>query len=164
MVYSRSKIDRISSFYCGVRENESDLVPEEPINSDLQRADDGQFRTYRLALACTIEYAAYHVSAAGVGGGTIAQRKAAVLAAMNVTMTRVNGVYERDMSLTMQIIPNNDVLINITSDSYDNSNINNILFEQNQTQVDNLNGTANYEFGNVCRMGGCGVAQFGVVY
>lgn len=163
MVYSRSKIDRISSFYCGVRENESDLVPEEPINSDLQRADDGQFRTYRLALACTIEYAAYHVSAAGVGGGTIAQRKAAVLAAMNVTMTRVNGVYERDMSLTMQIIPNNDVLINITSDSYDNSNTNNILLDQNQTQVDNLIGTANYDIGHVCSTGGGGVAQLGGV-
>jgi subtilisin-like proprotein convertase family protein len=82
---------------------------------------------------------------------------------MNVTMTRVNGVYERDMSLTMQIIPNNDVLINITSDSYDNSNTNNILLDQNQTQVDNLIGTANYDIGHVCSTGGGGVAQLGGV-
>ena len=30
---------------------------------------------------------------------------------MNVTMTRVNGVYERDMSLTMVIVPNNTNVI-----------------------------------------------------
>ena len=82
---------------------------------------------------------------------------------MNVTMTRVNGVFEKDMSLTMQIIPNNDLLINITTDSYDNSNPGFILLDQNQTQVDNIIGTANYDIGHVCSTGGGGVATLGCV-
>ena len=65
------------------------------------RADNGtQLRTYRLALACTGEYAQFH-------GGTVAN----VLSAMNTSMARVNGIYERDACLTMQIIANNDDII-----------------------------------------------------
>lgn len=163
MVYNRSSLTGDVNFACGVRDDEPELISDDTHLLPLFRADDGLFRTYRLALACTVEYAAFHVNAAGVGGGTIAQRKAAVLSAMNVTMTRVNGVFERDMSLTMQIIPNNDVLINITSDSYDNNNTNNVLLDQNQTQIDNLIGTANYDIGHVCSTGGGGVAQLGGV-
>ena len=151
MVYSKSSLTTTRRHSCGVVGEAIDISEDEPVNLPLRRADNSLFKTYRLAIACTIEYAAFHVSAAGVGGGTLAQKKAAVLAAMNVTMTRVNGLYERDMSLTMQIIPNNDLLINITSDSYDNINTNFILLDQNQTQVDNIIGTANYDIGHVCR-------------
>ncbi len=163
MVYNRSTLVRSNVFSCGVRDAESDFVPEYPENFQPLRANNSLFKTYRLALACTIEYAAFHVTAAGVGSGTLAQKKAAVLAAMNVTMTRVNGVYERDMSLTMQIIANNESIINITTDSYDNNNTNNILLSQNQTQVDNLIGAANYDIGHVCSTGGGGVASLGCV-
>src|SRR5690606_9624554 len=67
---------------------------------------NGSLRKFRLAMACTIEYAAFHVNAAGLGAGTLAQKKAAVLAAMNVTMTRVNGIYEKEISVTMEFVPN----------------------------------------------------------
>jgi subtilisin-like proprotein convertase family protein len=163
MVYSKSSLTTSRQFSCGSIGGDLDLSEDVSTDLSFRRADNGLFKTYRLAMACTIEYAAFHVNAAGVGGGTIAARKAAVLAAMNVTMTRVNGVFERDMSLTMQIIPNNDLLINITSDSYDNSNPGFILLEQNQTQVDNIIGTANYDIGHVCSTGGGGVATLGCV-
>ena len=163
MVYSKSSLTTSRQFSCGSIGGDLDLSEDVSTDLSFRRADNGLFKTYRLAMACTIEYAAFHVNAAGVGGGTIAARKAAVLAAMNVTMTRVNGVFERDMSLTMQIIPNNDLLINITSDSYDNSNPGFILLEQNQTQVDNIIGTANYDIGHVCSTGGGGVASLGCV-
>jgi len=163
MVYNRSTLTRNVVFNCGVREDQTDLVPEDNESLLSLRANNSLFKTYRLALACTIEYAAYHVNLAGVSGGTLAQKKAAVLAAMNVTMTRVNGVYEKDMALTMQIIPNNESLINITSDTYDNANTGNILLSQNQTQVDNVIGAANYDIGHVCSTGGGGVASLGCV-
>jgi subtilisin-like proprotein convertase family protein len=163
MVYSKSSLTTSRQFSCGSIGGDLDLAEDVSTDLSFRRADNGLFKTYRLAMACTIEYAAFHVNAAGVGGGTIAARKAAVLAAMNVTMTRVNGVFERDMSLTMQIIPNNDLLINITSDSYDNSNTAFILLDQNQTQVDNIIGTANYDIGHVCSTGGGGVATLGCV-
>ena len=65
------------------------------------RVDNGaQLRTYRLALACTGEYAQFH-------GGTVGS----VLAAMNTSMARVNGIFERDVCLTMEIVANNDQII-----------------------------------------------------
>ena len=50
-------------------------------------ADDQTLRTFRLAMSATGQFTAYH-------GGT----KAQALAAMNATMTRVNGVYESDFA------------------------------------------------------------------
>ena len=122
-------------------------------------ATDSKFRTYRLAMACTIEYATYHITAAGLpAGATTAQKKAAVLAAMNVTMTRVNGVYEREMSLRMQFVANNDVIIFITTDNFSNTNANNLINES-QTVIDNAIGAANYDIGHTVSTGGGGLAQ-----
>lgn len=123
-----------------------------------RNADDSTLRTFRLALACTIEYADFHVQAAGVGAGTDAQKKAAVLAAMNVTMTRVNGVYERDLSVTMNIIPNNEDIIFINSDSFDNNNAG-TLINQSQTVIDANIGFGNYDIGHTFSTGGGGLAQ-----
>ena len=109
-------------------------------------------------MACTIEYAAYHVNAAGLSGGTLAQKKAAVLSAMVVTMTRVNGVFETDMSLRMNLIANNDLVIFIDSDSFDNANAG-TLINQSQTVIDATIGSANYDIGHTVSTGGGGLAQ-----
>ena len=123
------------------------------------KADDSRYRTYRLAMACTIEYAAYHVNAAGLGSGTLSQKKAAVLSAMVVTMVRLNGVYRREMSLQMQLIANNDAIIFIDSDNFTNDNLNNALLNESQTEIDNVIGDANYDIGHTVSTGGGGVAQ-----
>ena len=123
---------------------------------------DGQMRTYRMALACTIEYAAFHVNRAGLSGGTLEQKKAAVLAAMNASMTRVNGVYEKSVSLTMVLVPNNDQIIFIDSDNFDNENSeenNYPLLGQNQQVCDSVIGTANYDIGHVFSTASGGVAS-----
>lgn len=158
MVFNKSNLTTTKTFKCEVAEAGIDLSSTLQYQNPLNRASNSLFKTYRLALACTIEYAAYHVSAAGVGSGTLAQKKAAVLAAMNVTMTRVNGIYERDMALTMVLIANNENIINITSDTLDNSNTNNVLLDQNQTFIDATIGSANYDIGHVASTGGGGVA------
>ena len=114
---------------------------------------DTKLRRYRLALSCTGEYASFH-------GGN----KPAVLAAMNTTMNRVNGVYETDFGATMQIIANNDLLIYLdaASDPFTNNNGGTML-GQNQTTCDNVVGNANYDIGHVFSTGGGGVAFLGVV-
>lgn len=110
-------------------------------------------RTYRLALACTYEYA---VAVAGTN-----LTKANVLSAMVTSMNRVNGVYERELALTMNLVSNTDTLIYITSsDPYSNSNPNNLLTE-NQTNIDNLIGSANYDIGHVFSTAGGGLAMLG---
>lgn len=120
--------------------------------------NDGLLRTYRLAMACTIEYAAYHVTAAGLNSGTLAQKKAAVLAAMVVTMTRVNGLFERDMSLTMELVANNESIIFIDSDNFSNDNAN-ALINESQTVIDANIGLTNYDIGHTVSTGGGGLAQ-----
>ncbi len=78
---------------------------------------DCNLRRYRLAQSCTGEYAQYHIGAAGGTTGTTAGDKAIVQAAMNVTMNRVNGVYERDLGITMQFVANNDLIIYLNANS-----------------------------------------------
>jgi subtilisin-like proprotein convertase family protein len=77
---------------------------------------------------------------------------------MNVSMTRINGIFERDMSLTMQLIPNNLDIIFITSDSFDNNNAG-TLINQSQTVIDSFIGSANYDIGHTVSTGGGGLAQ-----
>lgn len=114
---------------------------------------DTKLRRYRLALACTGEYAAFH-------GGT----KVGALAGMNTTMNRVNGVYETDFAVTMQIIANNDAIIylNAASDPYTN-NDGGAMLGQNQTTCNNIIGVANYDIGHVFSTGGGGIAGLSVV-
>jgi subtilisin-like proprotein convertase family protein len=156
IVYSRKDIKSNRSFTCMVEDSPEDIVNN--TTEQLQRATDGKFRQYRLAMACTIEYADYHVQAAGLGAGTLAQKKAAVLAAMNVTMTRVNGIYEKDMSLRMNLVANNDLIIFITSDNFSNANASNLINES-QTEIDAVIGSANYDIGHTVSTGGGGLAQ-----
>ncbi|MFN0013573.1 MAG: reprolysin-like metallopeptidase [Saprospiraceae bacterium] len=148
--------------------NKKNLEPKEPYACTLDEAvdmpdlkkmpvpemvGDCQFRKYRLALACTGEYANFH-------GGTVPL----VLAAMNTTMNRVNGIYERDLSVTMQIIANNDLLVYLdpVTDGYSNGNGSSML-NQNQTKCNNIIGSANYDIGHVFSTGGGGIAGVGVV-
>lgn len=158
--YKKSAIKTARTFGCEVID-ETDHSEHENAPMSVQ-SNDGVLRTYRLAMACTVEYAAFHVNAAGLNNATEAQKKAAVLAAMTVTMTRVNGVYERDMSLTMQLIPNNENIIFINSDNFNNNNAG-VLIGQSQSVINNTIGFNNYDIGHVVSTGGGGLAQLGCV-
>ncbi|MCY0968794.1 reprolysin-like metallopeptidase [Chryseobacterium wangxinyae] len=113
---------------------------------------DGQFRTYRLALAATGEYTTFH-------GGT-----AGAMSAMATTMTRVNGVYEKTISATMVMVANNSLLIytNGNTDPYTNNSGSTMLGE-NISNVNSIIGSANYDIGHVFSTGGGGVAYLGSV-
>lgn len=72
-----------------------------PIGPRSMRVPSGsQLRTYRLAMAATGEYTAYH-------GGTVPLALAAIVTAMN----RVNGIYEREVAIRMVLVANTDDLI-----------------------------------------------------
>ena len=155
IVYARSNISSNNAFSCLVKEDE--LAPR-LLETNAVLANDGKFRQYRLAMACTIEYASFHINAAGLGAGTLAQKKAAVLAAMNVTMTRVNGLYERDMSLRMNLVANNDLVIFVDSDNFTNDNASSLINES-QAEIDAAIGSSNYDIGHTVSTGGGGLAQ-----
>lgn len=116
-----------------------------------------QMRNYRLALACTVEYSS---AATGLANPT----KEQVLAKMVTSMNRVNGVYEKDVAVHMNIIANNDTLIFLpgTTDPYSN-NDGGTMLSQNINTVNARIGLANYDIGHVFSTGGGGIAGLGVV-
>jgi len=162
MVYKKKDLGVGRSFYCGFEELNPDAAARTfGVNQpQTVQSTDGTFRVYRLAMSNTIEYAAYHINAAGLNNGTQAQKIAAVQAAMVVTMNRVNGIYERDFAVTMEFIDNNEDLIFIDADEYDNSNTDNALLGQSQTTIDAIIGFDKYDIGHTVSTGGGGVASF----
>ena len=138
---------------------------ENKIELATKNADDGLLRTYRLALACTGEYAQYHLNNQGIpSNASDEEKKAAVLSAMNTAMTRVNGIYENEIAVTMVIVANNTdiIFLNAASDPYTNNNGGTML-GQNQSTIDATIGSANYDIGHVFSTGGGGIAGLGVV-
>lgn len=108
---------------------------------------------YRLAVAATGEYTAYH-------GGTVVAGQAAIVTAIN----RVTGIYERELAIRFVLVANNDQLVytDAGSDPYTNGNPNTLLTE-NQANIDTLIGSANYDVGHVFSTGGGGLAALGVI-
>ena len=147
---------------CLVEDNDSELNRNSSVNDNnaSRNANDGILRTFRLALACTQEYANYHINAAGQQGATDAVKRATVLAAMNVTMTRVNGIFERDLALTMTLVDNTSIIFLAENDGYTDNDAGQLI-NQNQTKIDTNIGTANYDIGHVFTTGGGGLASRG---
>lgn len=163
IVYNKSSLTTSRDFHCGVENSFENATDSDEFEtpSPVAFANDGLFRTYRLAMACTIEYAAYHVNQAGLNAGTVDQKKAAVLAAMNVTVARVNSVYEIDMSLRMVLVANNNNIIFITTDSFSN-NSNTALIVESQSTINSTIGALNYDIGHTVSTGAGGLASQGV--
>ena len=106
-------------------------------NGNVTMANNQVYKTMRLAVSCTGEYAAYH-------GGTVA----GALAAINATMTRCNAIFERDLAVKLILIANNNVVIytNAGTDPY--TTIGN-WSPQLQATLTSQIGEANYDIGHL---------------
>lgn len=104
------------------------------------RANNQVYKTGRLALSCTGEYAVYH-------GGTVA----GALAAMNATMSRCNGIFERDLAIKLLIIANNNLVVytNASTDPYSPASGMNNWNSQLQTTLTSVIGEAGYDIGHL---------------
>jgi chitodextrinase len=146
-VYQKSdKINSFSHFECSVVD---DVKNQTEVNNLRPNADDGTLRTFRLAMSVTGEYTAYF-------GGT----KALALAAINNTMTRVNGVFEKDFSARMVLIANTDAVIytNASTDPYSAATAGaaGAWNQELQTTLTNTIGSANYDIGHLFGASGGG--------
>ncbi|HNG90377.1 MAG TPA: zinc-dependent metalloprotease family protein, partial [Saprospiraceae bacterium] len=148
--YFKKDHPRETPFVCGTHALKGDTLAE-PL-AQKEAGDCAKLRKYRLALACTGEYAQFH--------GAVTGNRAPALAAMVTSMNRVNGVFERDASVRMIIVPNDSLIIytNPATDPYTNNDGPTMLGE-NQTTCDNVIGSANYDVGHVFSTGGGGIAQ-----
>jgi hypothetical protein len=97
-------------------------------------------RTYRLAVAATAEYTQAY------GGGTVSGG----LAAVTTTVNLVNAIFERDVAVRLVLIANEDAIIftDSASDGYTSDDVN-TLIGQNQSKLDAVIGSANYDIGHV---------------
>ena len=122
-------------FTCLTPEDDSVLESFNDKFENQTMASDGRLLTFRAAVSCTGEYTQYH-------GGTVA----GALAAINTTMTRVNGIYERDLAIRMVLIGTNNLVVytNPGTDPY-TTNYNSEL----QSTLTSVIGAANYDVGHL---------------
>ncbi|MBL0103431.1 MAG: proprotein convertase P-domain-containing protein [Bacteroidetes bacterium] len=152
--YDRRYTTDHSDFICETEGSDYHRSQISPVRTNsLSRTAGTQLKTYRLAVACTGEYAATY-------GGTVPGAVSGIVTSVN----RVTGVYELELSVRLTLIANNTVLVYTDSltDPYTNGNGSTML-GQNQTTITSLIGSANYDIGHVFSTGGGGVAGLGVV-
>ncbi|HET9277032.1 MAG TPA: zinc-dependent metalloprotease family protein [Flavitalea sp.] len=111
-------------------------------------SSNGTLKTMRLAQSCNAEYSNYF-------GATSSAQVSLVLAAFNATLTRCNGVYEKDLALHLNLIANTTAVIyyNPSTDPYTTmSSWNNQL----QNTLTSVIGEANYDIGHMFGASGGG--------
>lgn len=148
-VYNSARNKGESTFICSTQDEK---VLGKTLLTQLQstQSNTGQLKVFRLALSCTGEYGAYF-------GGTVA----GALAQMNATMTRVNGVFERDLAIRMNIIASTTSVIytNAVTDPYATASGNSVPSSWNgelQTTLTSIIGEANYDIGHLFGASGGG--------
>ncbi len=141
-VYISSKNKSGSGFVCSTKDEIK--ITDRIVNKEQSmKSNDKKWRTMRLALSCTGEYGTYF------GGNSQA------LAQMNATMTRVNGVLEKDLAIHLNIITNNTSIIytDAATDPYSIPSIGNgpnpTWNLELQTTLTSVIGDSNYDIGHL---------------
>ncbi|MFA5684650.1 MAG: zinc-dependent metalloprotease family protein [Lysobacteraceae bacterium] len=156
--FVRERHDPAHGFVCAVHGEVADAEHlksahghEQP--SAAPKAIGPTLRTYRTAIAATGEYT-------GVFGGRVVDGLAGIV----TTVNRINQIYETDLGLRLELIPNNDLIVytNASTDPYTNNNGVTML-GQNISNLSTTIGNANFDFGHVFSTGGGGVAGLGVI-
>jgi subtilisin-like proprotein convertase family protein len=152
LVYYKKDFSRVGeSFVCHLDDNApiNTLQNNSANNGTIKMLGSCDLRTYRLAISATAEYTTFH-------GGTVA----GALAAQVTSMNRVNGIFERDIAIRLELISNNNLIIytNAATDPFTNGNTG-AMINQNQTNTDAVIGSANYDIGHIFGTNSGGLAQ-----
>ena len=119
----------------------------------LAQRSTGDLKTMRLAQSVTAEYSNYF-------GATGSAQVSLVLAAINNTLTRCNGVYEKDMALHLNLVSasTNVIYYNASTDPYDAAatGAGGTWNAQLQSTLTSVIGEANYDIGHLFGASGGG--------
>jgi hypothetical protein len=163
--YKSDYISHMPTGVCGVKNDgtEAPLGAEDHTtgtnaNGTRQGKQNGTHRHYyRLALSCTAEYAIAAGNTFGISNPTVAQ----ILSIMVSSVNKIDGYYEREFSVHMDLIQNNDAIIYVdtASDPYTCDQNTNCLIGQSNTNIGSVIGTANFDIGHTLCTAGGGLAQ-----
>jgi len=159
VIYAKNSLPNEKSFECHVEELASNYNKSN-LQKKVENANDGNLRTFRLAVATTGEYSQFHLNNLGIAAtATDEEKKQAVLSEIHVAMTRVNAIFERDVALTMQLVVNNTDIIYLdgATDPFTNDDTE-ALIEESQSVIDSTIGFSNYDIGHTFSTGGGGLA------
>jgi Metallo-peptidase family M12B Reprolysin-like/Secretion system C-terminal sorting domain len=115
-------------------------------------------RTYRMAIACTGEYA---LAATGLPNPTVAQTLSAIITSVN----RVDGVYELELDIHLTLVAKEDTII-FTDPNTDpfppaapTPAYASAMLSASQPLLDSRIGDANYDLGQIFNTGGGGTTR-----
>lgn len=152
IAYFKKDISRNIDWSCGtvqINVNGNEKIHQRVVG-------DCIFRSYRIAVAATGEYSNFF-------GATSAAQSGIVLSEVTTAVNRLNDVYEVDMAVRLILIANSTSVFYYVpaSDPYSGSACTQL--SQNQTTIDNIIGSANYDIGHVFNVGSGGCAGLGVL-
>lgn len=134
-----------NNFQCSTHEAETAEAHPEAAPMVAARAGE-DLKTYDIAIAATGEYTQYH-------GGS----KTAALSAITTTINRMNEIYQRDLSIKLRLVSGvTTIYTDAATDPYSSSS--STLLKENQTALDNMIGSENYDVGHLFTTGDGGVA------
>jgi hypothetical protein len=144
----------------GFGEFNKDVIPMPTVGEKFPTSQcrAATLRTYRLAVACTGEYAR---AATGKANPTVAQ----TLAKITTTVNRVVGVYELELGIHMNLVANETSIVftNPSTDPFTGNNNTGTLINESQTQITSIIGSTNFDIGHTFSTGAGGLAGLGVV-
>lgn len=138
--FLRSDIDSDSEFECETIEKIKKKSSKKAFKSN---NDDGYLRKYRLAVATTGEFSNFFLDGSEVDD---TERKEKVLAAINTSLTRINGIFERDFSITLELVASNDeiIFLDASTDPFTE-----FFNSELQGTLDNIIQDENYDVGHL---------------
>ncbi|PIF45926.1 putative secreted protein (Por secretion system target) [Chryseobacterium sp. 52] len=156
IIYKKSDLIDKNPRICGTKDE--DIAPEKKnLQKSVTQSVGTQIRTFRLAVACTGEYAK---AATGLTSPTVAQTLSAIVTSVN----RVNGVYEQEVAVRLILIATeaNIIFTDPNTDPFNGNDDADTLINESQTQINLLIGAANYDVGHTFSTGGGGLAGSGI--
>ncbi len=143
VVYNSERVKGKLPFTCSTPVEQALMNDLTDRASSVSRSSTVQLLNFRLAMSVTPEYTTYHHTLLA-----LATAKESALAAINTTLLRVNGVFETDFAIHMNLVNNMTIIYDgTTADPYGATSNN--YNTQLQTTLTNVVGEANYDVGHL---------------
>jgi hypothetical protein len=167
---NNTTLDYITYYTADFKKDSKNIQPEIGVKNPATKKKDFEFaeramicsgtklRKYRLAVACTHEYAQ---AATNKTNPTATE----ILSAVVTTVNRVTGIYETEVAITFTLVANETAILfgSSSNDPFTGNDDGNVLIDESQSVITSKIGSANFDIGHTFSTGGGGLASLGCV-